>query len=648
VEGTSIIAGAVTAKTPSGFRTVFLAAPHPYLLVTPDAPQYTIVDVNQAYLDATARARSSVVGRPIFEAFPDNPEDMEATGVARLRASLERVLSTRTKDEMTVQKYDIPVGDGKFETRYWSPLNVPVLDAEGRVTAIIHHVEDVSAYIQARLAATEQHQASQRLEAEVLAAAARLRRTDQALLESEARFRNMADNAPVMMWITDPSGSCIYLNRRWYEFTGQTPQEAEGYGWLDVTHPEDRAAADETFRGANAHHTPFRLEYRLRRADGVYRWAIDAASPRFDESGEFLGYVGSVIDIDERREMEDRLRVKEERLRLATEFAEIGFWDLDLLHDTLLWPPRVRKMFGISSDEPVTMADFYDGLHPEDRDRTAAAYAAAVDPTVRGLYDVEYRTVGRDDGVVRWVAAKGRGLFDEAGRCVRVVGTATDVTDRKIAEQHLLLMVHELNHRVKNTLATVQAIIAQTTRGADVPLAVREALTERLLALSRAHDVLTEQRWAGADLREIANLASEPYLGEGAPPFVIDGPSLSLPPRMAIAMALAFHELATNAAKYGALSRQGGQVAITWRTARQADGVRLDLEWRETGGPPVSPPTKKGFGTRLIQRSLAPDLGGQVELAFDPAGLICRLTCLIKEAPDSSSLTGSLSTTPQM
>lgn len=85
-----------------------------------------------------------------------------------------------------------------------------------------------------------------------------------------------------------------------------------------------------------------------------------------------------------------------------------------------------------------------------------------------------------------------------------------------------------------------------------------------------------------------------------------------------------------------------------WRTARQADGARLDLEWRETGGPPVSPPTKKGFGTRLIQRSLAPDLGGQVELAFDPAGLICRLTCLVKEAPDPSSLTGSLSTTPQM
>jgi PAS domain S-box-containing protein len=544
----------------------------------------------------------------------------------------------RASDGMSVQKYDIPTTGGGFEARHWSPVNVPVLDARGNLTAIIHHVEDVSDYVWTRRRAAELDEVSQRLEAEVLAAAARLRRADQALLESEARFRNMADHAPVMMWITDPTGSCIYLNRRWYEFTGQSHEEAEGFGWLDVTHPEDRRAADEAFRAANADRDPFRIEYRLRRADGVYRWAIDAASPRFSESGEFLGYVGSVIDIDERREMEDRLRRKEERLRLATEHAEIGFWDLDLVHDTLLWPPVVRRMFGISSEAPVTMSDFYTGLHPEDRDATAAALGVATDPAVRGLYDVEYRTVGRDDGVVRWVAAKGRGLFDADGHCVRMVGTAIDVTQRKIVEQHLLLMVHELNHRVKNTLATVQAIIAQTLRGGDVPCLVREALTERLMALSRAHDVLTEQRWSGADLREIATVASEPYLGDGPSPFVIDGPSITLPPRMAIAMALAFHELATNAAKYGALSRQGGQVAITWWAEPQGEAQRLDLEWRESGGPLVRPPAKQGFGTRLIQRSLAPDLGGEVDLAFAPDGLVCRLSCLVMEEPKTEGV----------
>jgi PAS domain S-box-containing protein len=122
----------------------------------------------------------------------------------------------------------------------------------------------------------------------------------------------MADHAPVMMWVTDPEGHCTYLNRFWYEFTGQTPAEAEGYGWLDATHPEDKERAGAVFLAANAAREPFRLEYRLRRADGAYRWAIDAAAPRFSEGGAFLGYVGSVIDIEERREAEQRLRVLNE------------------------------------------------------------------------------------------------------------------------------------------------------------------------------------------------------------------------------------------------------------------------------------------------------------------------------------------------
>jgi PAS domain S-box-containing protein len=245
---------------------------------------------------------------------------------------------------------------------------------------------------------------------------------ETALKESESRFRNMADHAPVMMWVTDPSGFCTYLNRHWYEFTGQTPAEAEGFGWLNATHPDDRSLAETAFVSANAAREPFRVEYRLRHASGTYRWAIDAASPRFGDAGEFLGYVGSVIDIDERRESEERLHRSEEQLRLATEAAEIGLWDLDVETDTLFWPPRVKAMFGISPDVPCSMADYYAGLHPDDLEHTSAAFAAALDPEKRALYDVEYRTVGKEDGIIRWVAAKGRALFDEAGRCRRVIG----------------------------------------------------------------------------------------------------------------------------------------------------------------------------------------------------------------------------------
>ena len=152
--------------------------------------------------------------------------------------------------------------------------------------------------------------------------------TEEALRESEARFRNMADHAPVMMWVTDPSGYCTYLNRRWYEFTGQGSEEALGLGWTKATHPDDEKFAEEAFLSANAARAPFRIEYRLRRADGAYRWAIDAASPRFGEDGAFLGYVGSVIDIDERKQAEARrlaLLELSDRIRDLDDPAELSF-----------------------------------------------------------------------------------------------------------------------------------------------------------------------------------------------------------------------------------------------------------------------------------------------------------------------------------
>ena len=274
-----------------------------------------------------------------------------------------------------------------------------------------------------------------------------------ALSESEARFRAMADDAPVMMWVTDAHGHCTYLNQRWYEFTGQAEADALGFGWLDAVHPDDRGWSGEAFLTANAAGANFRVEYRLRHVDGGYRWAIDAATPRFDGQGAFLGYIGSVIDIDERRTIEQALSDSEERLRLAVEHAEIGFWDLDVVNATLFWPGRVKAMFGISAEVPVSLADFYEGLHPDDREATGAAFASALDPERRALYDVEYRTIGREDGIVRWVAAKGRGLFDAQGRCVRVLGTAIDVTARK----HIEAQLRELNETLERRIAEAVA-----------------------------------------------------------------------------------------------------------------------------------------------------------------------------------------------
>ncbi|PIU06976.1 MAG: hybrid sensor histidine kinase/response regulator [Methylobacterium sp. CG08_land_8_20_14_0_20_71_15] len=155
----------------------------------------------------------------------------------------------------------------------------------------------------------------------------------------------------------------------------------------------------------------------------------------------------------ERVGAEARLRESEERLRLAVDNADVGFWDVDVVNDILIWPPRTKAMFGISAEVPVTMRDFYDGLHPDDRDATSAAYAAAADPERRALYDVDYRTVGKEDGIVRWVAAKGRGVFDAAGRCLRVAGTAVEITARKAAEEALRELNATLETRIAKAIA---------------------------------------------------------------------------------------------------------------------------------------------------------------------------------------------------
>ena len=255
--------------------------------------------------------------------------------------------------------------------------------------------------------------------------------------DSETRFHEIADAAPVMIWISDTSKACTWFNRPWLEFTGRTLDEHVGDGWMRDIHPDDLRSCVSTYHAAFDRRERLRNDYRLRRADGAWRIVEDIGVPRFSRGGEFLGYVGSCVDVTDQRAAEQALRQREEQLRLATEAAEVGLWDVDPVNDRLFWPPRVKAMFGISPDVPVSMADFYAGLHPDDREATTRAYAAAADPQVRALYDVEYRTIGKEDGRVRWVAAKGRGIFDDAGRCVRVIGTAIDITARKEAEAKL-------------------------------------------------------------------------------------------------------------------------------------------------------------------------------------------------------------------
>jgi two-component sensor histidine kinase len=229
------------------------------------------------------------------------------------------------------------------------------------------------------------------------------------------------------------------------------------------------------------------------------------------------------------------------------------------------------------------------------------------------------------DGRQRTLVLSALALRDEAQTIIGAVSAGLDITDRKRSEEQRQLLINELNHRVKNTLATVQSIAVQSFRqmGAASSPSVA-AFQERLFALARAHDLLTRDNWDGAELSEVIGEVIEPYCRTTNGRCEVEGPHVRLTPSTALALSMAVHELATNAAKYGSLSVPGGQVSISW-TVTPGEPPYLHLAWREQGGPPVALPTRKGFGTRLIERSLALELSGEVKLAYDPAGVVCTI-----------------------
>jgi PAS domain S-box-containing protein len=262
----------------------------------------------------------------------------------------------------------------------------------------------------------------------------RSRESAAALRESEERFRNMADHAPVMMWVTDPNGYCTYLNRSWYEFTGQDPKDAEGFGWLDAVHPEDRARAETDFREANASRTAFRAEYRLRRADGVYRWAIDAASPRFGDAGQWLGYVGSVIDIDARREAEDRLRQSEARFRAAVDAVQGVLWTNNAVGEMKGPQPAWAALTGQSPEE-YRDHGWVKAVHPDDASPSVEAWKDAV--AERKTFVFEHRVRRHVDGEWRRFSIRAIPLFEPNGEVGEWVGVHTDVTELREIEAAL-------------------------------------------------------------------------------------------------------------------------------------------------------------------------------------------------------------------
>lgn len=317
---------------------------------------------------------------------------------------------------------------------------------------------------------------------------------------------------------------------------------------------------------------------------------------------------------DERRGSA-RLRESQATTRLALQAGRLTSWRWDLRSGLFTAEGSSDDLFGYVPGSPLPARELLDRIHPDDRTRIEALTNGAV--RERRTFDFEYRLTFAD-GRVEWLSSSVRPVFDAGGRLTHFIGVSQAITERKRAEEHRLLLINELNHRVKNTLAIVQGIAQQSFKSEAVPPELREAFEGRLSALGAAHNVLTRESWESAPLRQITEDAARPF---GLTRFSIGGPEIRIAPKPAVSLALTLHELATNAAKYGALSVEGGRVLLHW----SVENGLFNLEWREEGGPPVAAPTRRGFGSRLIERGLAGEIGGQTGVDYAADGLRWRV-----------------------
>ncbi|UMY16947.1 PAS domain-containing protein [Methylobacterium organophilum] len=441
------------------------------------------------------------------------------------------------------------------------------------------------------------------------------------------------------MLVTDPSrpdNPIVFVNDAFTKLTGYTRAEILGRNCRFLQGPETDPRDVARIRDAVERRVPIEIDLLNHKKSGEVFWNRLLISPVFDEDGVLTYFFASQFDVTLERDrlvrlQNDRDALEQEverrtgeltrsegRLRFILEAGRFGTWTLDLADRRLVTSDLCRESFGRHATDPFTYDDLVAAVVPEDRERMQAAMHRSI--ARKADYDIEYR-VRTPAGEVRWLQMRGQTAYRADGEPLSMAGVSLDVTERKRGEEHRALLAAELNHRVKNSMATMQSIAHQTLQNAASLEEARKTLDARLHSLASVHDVLTRESWEGATLAEIVDGALQPFRVPSGRRFKTGGPDVRLPPRLALAFVMALHELATNAVKYGALSNEEGRVILNW----EVDGVaepRLLVRWEEIGGPPVTPPSRRGFGSRLIERVLAAELEGSARLDYRRQGLV--------------------------
>lgn len=388
--------------------------------------------------------------------------------------------------------------------------------------------------------------------------------------------------------------------------------------------PEQRAVFDAAEQAALQGDDRFEVEVQMT-VRGEVRWRRIASARRRLPDGSSV-WDGLLTDVTEEKRAAEEAAAHRSRLEVAVEATGLGFWEWDPRTGQLTWSERNKAIFGFPPDTPVTIEMYLATIHPDDRERCVEIYRQVQAREGGGDFAMEYRAVA-PNGQLRWILTRGRVIPDADGPAL-VVGTTLDNTDRHEAEERRSLVMGELAHRAKNGLQVMMAIIAETARSAhDVP-GFAKVLNDRLQAMADAQDLVTASGGRPVQLSDLAERALTPF---GLTRFELEPEiaDVTVLGDVAAGLALLLHEMATNAVKYGALSKANGTVSLK---AEGAGPGMAALHWRERGGPPVVISERRGFGSRLLQAALRQQ-GGKVESAFEPEGFRARMEFKVSGEP---------------
>jgi PAS domain S-box-containing protein len=442
--------------------------------------------------------------------------------------------------------------------------------------------------------------------------------------ESEERLAATYDAAMVGIAEVDECGRYVRVNDALCAILRRSRDQVLDTDLLEITHPEDRPVETKQYaRQVRGEITSYTIEKRAVRPDGsIVHLHVSSSSVR-DENGRFRYGVRVMQDVTERKRMEDEIQANERRLRELLEALPAAVYTTDAEGRITFYNKAAVELSGrepiLGSDQwCVTWKLYWPDGTPMPHNECPMAVSLRENRPVRGTEAV----AERPDGSRVPFAPYPMPLRDEDGRLVGAINMLVDITDRKDAEARQKVLIDELNHRVKNSLATVQSLAAQTAKHSENLQDFATKFEARVISLARAHDLLTKRSWISAPLESLLQDIVAPY-GSGQDRLRIGGPKLDLNARTALSLTMVLNELVTNAAKYGSLSAPSGTLSVQWEI--NSEGM-LVIEWLEQGGPSVSVPSRRGFGTRLIERCVERDLDGSLDLRFVETGVRCRMT----------------------